>query len=268
MLDKQSKNMVWSRGDGWLRSESADVTHFIPGARTPSREIFMDSIIQFIANKMTELLEFLNGISGNYGYALILFAAVIKLLLFRPTLQMYKSQKDMEKVKPRMDELRKKHADDPKTLNEEMMKLYQEAGVNPLAGCLPLLVQMPILFGIWRAITSHPETFNSAYFLWIHPGSLQSQVPGYFASSLAEADLALVLFYGFMMVVSQQFTPSSGDANQKMIGLYMSIFFTFMVWNMKWPCALVLYWSAFQFFSLLQQVWIMKHLDKPIVPVK
>lgn len=222
----------------------------------------MDSLIDFISQGMTWLLEFLNGITGNYGFALILFAAVIKILLFSPTLKMYRSQKDMERLKPRMDELRKKHGDDPKVLNEKLMALYQEAGVNPLAGCLPLIIQMPILFAIWRTITSHPEIFNSAYFLWIHPGSLQTQVPGYFAASLAEADLALVLFYGFMMVVSQQFTPSTGDANQKMIGLYMSVFFTFMVWNMKWPCALVLYWSAFQFFSLLQQVWIMKHLDK------
>lgn len=229
----------------------------------------MDFIINPISQFMAGLLDALNQATGSYGIALILFAAIIKMLLFRPTLQMYKSQKDVEKIKPRMDEIRKRHADDPKLQQEEMMKLYSEAGVNPLAGCLPLLVQMPVLFGIWKAITSHPDTFRSAYFLWIHPGSLQSQVPGYFASSLAEADLALVLFYGFMMVLSQQFTPSTGDATQKSIGLYMSVFFSVMVWQMKWPCALVLYWSAFQFFSLLQQVWIMKHLaNLPPAPVK
>lgn len=217
-------------------------------------------MIDFISFKMTEVLTFLNSVTGNFGVALILFAAFIKLILFKPTLSMYRSQKDMEKIKPRMEALRKQHADDPETMNKEMLRLYQEAGVNPLAGCLPMLIQMPILFAIWRAITSNPNTFRSAYFLWIHPGTLQSIYPGIFASSLAEADLALVLVYGFMMIVSQQFTPSSGDANQKMIGLYMGVMFSFMVWKMKWPCALVLYWSAFQVFSLLQQVWIMKHL--------
>jgi YidC/Oxa1 family membrane protein insertase len=220
----------------------------------------MDFIINQISQVMSFTLTGLEHATGSYGMALVLFAALVKLALFKPTLQMYRSQKDVEKIKPRMEEIKKRYADDPQQMNVEMMNLYKEAGVNPLAGCLPLLVQMPILFGIWRAITSHPETFRSAYFLWMHPGSLQSQVPGYFASSLAEADLALVLFYGFMMVLSQQFTPSTGDPTQKQIGLYMSIFFSVMVWQMKWPCALVLYWSAFQFFSLLQQVWIMKHL--------
>lgn len=229
----------------------------------------MDFIINPIAKFMAGLLDALSQATGSYGLALILFAGIIKMFLFRPTLQMYKSQKDVEKIKPRMDEIRKKYADDPQQQQQEMMKLYSEAGVNPLAGCLPLLVQMPILFGIWKAITSNPDTFRSAYFLWIHPGSLQTQMPGYFASSLAEADLALVVFYGFMMVLSQQFTPTTGDATQKSIGLYMSVFFSVMVWQMKWPCALVLYWSAFQFFSLLQQVWIMKHLaNQPEAPPK
>ena len=162
-----------------------------------------------------------------------------------------------------MEELKKQHADDPKKLNEEIMKMYSEAGVNPLAGCLPLLIQMPIIFGILRAISSNPDTYRSAYFLWIHPGTLQGLFPTYFASSLADADLAMVLFYGFMMLLSQKFTPSQGDPQQKMIGLYMSVFFTYMMWSMKWPCALILYWSSFQFFSVLQQVWILKTLAQP-----
>lgn len=222
----------------------------------------MNFIIDPIAHSMAFMLKFLNAATGSYGLALILFAATIKLILFRPTLQMYQSQKDMEKIKPRMEQIKKQYANDPQKQQEEMLKMYQETGINPVAGCLPMLIQMPILFAIWRAITSNPDIFRSAYFLWVHPGSLQSQFPGYFASSLAEADVALVLVYGFMMILSQQFTPSSGDPAQKSIGLYMSVFFSWMVWKMKWPCALVLYWSSFQFFSLLQQVWIAKHLAR------
>lgn len=212
---------------------------------------------------MSGLLNSINHFTGNYGLTLVVFAGIIKLILYRPTLQMYRSQKDMEKIKPKMEALKKQHADDPKKLNEEMMKMYSEAGVNPLAGCLPLLIQMPILYGIFRAITSSPDTYRSAYFLWIHPGTLQGLFPHYFASSLADADLAMVLFYGFMMVLSQKFTPSQGDPQQKMIGLYMSAIFTFMMWTTRWPCALILYWSSFQFFSVLQQVWILKVLDQP-----
>ncbi|MBX3169065.1 MAG: membrane protein insertase YidC [Candidatus Eremiobacteraeota bacterium] len=212
---------------------------------------------------MSGLLEAINHFTGNYGLTLVVFAAIIKLVLYKPTLQMYRSQKDMEVIKPKMEALKKQHADDPKKLNEEIMKMYSEAGVNPLAGCLPLLVQMPIIFGILRAISSNPDTYRSAYFLWIHPGTLQGMFPSYFASSLADADLAMVLFYGFMMLLSQKFTPSQGDPQQKAIGLYMSIFFTYMMWSMKWPCALILYWSSFQFFSVLQQVWILKTLALP-----
>lgn len=212
---------------------------------------------------MTGLLEAINHFTGNYGLTLVVFAAIIKLVLYKPTLQMYRSQKDMEKIKPKMEALKKQHTDDPKKLNEEIMKMYSEAGVNPLAGCLPLLVQMPIIFGILRAISSNPDTYRSAYFLWIHPGTLQGMFPTYFASSLADADLAMVLFYGFMMLLSQKFTPSQGDPQQKAIGLYMSIFFTYMMWSMKWPVALILYWSSFQFFSVLQQVWILKTLAQP-----
>ncbi|MBN9419063.1 MAG: membrane protein insertase YidC [Candidatus Eremiobacteraeota bacterium] len=212
---------------------------------------------------MSGLLEAINHFTGNYGLTLVVFAAIIKLVLYRPTLQMYRSQKDMEVIKPKMEALKKQHADDPKKLNEEIMKMYSEAGVNPLAGCLPLLVQMPIIFGILRAISSHPDTYRSAYFLWMHPGTLQGMFPHYFASSLADADLAMVLFYGFMMLLSQKFTPSQGDPQQKAIGLYMSVFFTYMMWSMKWPCALILYWSSFQFFSVIQQVWILKTLALP-----
>jgi len=223
----------------------------------------MNFIIEPIAKFMTGLLGAINHFTGNYGLTLVVFAAIIKLVLYKPTLQMYRSQKDMEKIKPKMEELKKQHADDPKKLNEEIMKMYSEAGVNPLAGCLPLLVQMPIIFGILRAISSNPDTYRSAYFLWIHPGTLQGLFPNYFASSLADADLAMVIFYGFMMLLSQKFTPSQGDPQQKMIGLYMSVFFTYMMWSMKWPCALILYWSSFQFFSVLQQVWILKTLALP-----
>lgn len=220
-------------------------------------------IIAPIAKFMSGLLEAINHFTGNYGLTLVVFAAIIKLVLYRPTLQMYRSQKDMEVIKPKMEALKKQHADDPKKLNEEIMKMYSEAGVNPLAGCLPLLVQMPIIFGILRAISSHPDTYRSAYFLWMHPGTLQGMFPHYFASSLADADLAMVLFYGFMMLLSQKFTPSQGDPQQKAIGLYMSVFFTYMMWSMKWPCALILYWSSFQFFSVIQQVWILKTLALP-----
>ena len=220
-------------------------------------------IIAPISNFMVTILHAVNSVTHNYGLTLIVFAGLVKLALYGPTQQMYVAQKKMEKVKPRMDAIRERYKDDPTKMNEEMMKLYKETGLNPLGGCLPLLIQMPILIAIWRAIMSQPEVFGNAHFMWIRPGALQSVVPGYFATSLADPDIAMLLFYGIMMLLSQALTPGTGDASQKQMGLMMSVFFTWMVWKYKWPCALVLYWSTFQFLSILQQMLILRKDPEP-----
>lgn len=224
----------------------------------------MIDIISPISAVMVTTLKVINSVTHNYGVTLILFAGLVKAVTYGFTQQMYETQKKMEMLKPRQDALKEKYKDNPQKLQEETMKLYQELGINPLAGCLPMLIQMPILISIWRAIMSQPEEFGSAYFLWIRPGALQSLVPGYFASCLADPDVALILFYGIMMLLSQQLTPSSGDPSQKKLGLYMSLFFTYMVWTYKWPCALVLYWSCFQFFSILQQMLVSRRNVQPM----
>ena len=223
-------------------------------------------IISPIVDIMVITLKAINGLTHNYGVTLIVFAAMIKLVTYGFTQQMYETQKKMEQIKPLQDAIRERFKDDPQKVQEETMKLYKEVGLNPLAGCLPMLIQMPILFSIWRAIMSQPEEFGSAYFLWIHPGALQSIIPGYFASCLADPDVALMIFYAAMMLLSQQLTPTAGDPTQKKIGLYMSAIFTYMIWQAKWPCALVLYWSSFQFFSVLQQMLIARTPPKPASP--
>lgn len=220
-------------------------------------------IIAPIANIMVTTLNGLNAVTGNYGITLILFAFLIKLALYRPTQQMYESQKKMETIKPMMDALKEKYKDDDAKYQEEIVKLYREKGFNPLGGCLPMFIQMPILISIWRALMSQPEILGKSYFLWIRPGAVQALIPGFFASSLAEPDVALILFYGVMMILSQQLTPGTGDPTQRQVGLFMSVFFTYMVWTYKWPCALVLYWSTFQFLSILQQMATFKPVLAP-----
>src|SRR5690606_7897729 len=111
--------------------------------------------------------------------------------------------------------------------------------VNPLAGCLPMFIQMPILFAIWRAIMMDQQLFENAYFLWIHPGPLQAWFPNLLASSLAGRDLPMILFYGLTMYLSQRLTPSQSGAqggSQKQLAVFMTLFFSYLMWTYNWPC--------------------------------
>ncbi len=217
--------------------------------------------MEIIVDLFMRVLQNLNALTGNYGLALILFAVIIKLALYGPTHQQYKSMKEMQKIQPELEELQKKFANDKEALAKAQAEFFQERGVNPLSGCLPMVIQMPILFSIWRAIMGAPDLFSNSYFLWIHPGPLQGAFPDLFASSLADRDLPLILFYGLTMLLSQQLTPSGGKGSQRYIGVFMSIFFTIMMWAYKWPCALILYWSVFSFLTIIQQGIIMRQPD-------
>ena len=209
------------------------------------------------------VLGIINNVTHNYGLTLLVFAVFVKGVLNPFSKPMLKAQKDMERIKPLQKEIEDRYPDDPQKRMEEIAKLWKEHNVaHPGLGCLLMFVQLPILFGILQAITSQPEVFNNAYFLWIRPGTLQSHFPGIFASSLADPDLPLVLIYGVMMLLYQQTSPSAMDPAQRQTGLIMSVMFTFMVWKFSWPCALVLYWSAFQFLGIMQQV-LMIAGDRP-----
>lgn len=216
-----------------------------------------------ITKVMVAILTSIFAVTHSMGLTLVIFALFVKIITAGPTQKMLKSQRDMARIKPHLAEIDKLYKTEPLKKQEETMRVMKEHGVDPpLIGCLLMLVQLPILLGIFRAITSHPETFSSAYFLWIHPGALQSHFPGVFASCLADRDLALVIIYGVMMLLSQSTTTSQADPTQKTMGLYMSLMFTYMVWNFKWPCALVLYWSCYQFFTILHQMYFSNHLDR------
>lgn len=221
--------------------------------------------MQIFIDLFMRVLNSLNELTGNYGLALICFAFLIKVALYGPQQQQYKSMKEMQKVQPEIEELKKKHGDNQEVFLKAQAELFNEKGINPISGCLPLLIQMPILFSIWRAIMGSPELFSNSYFLWVHPGPLQSAYPALFASSLADRDLPLILFYGLTMMLSTLLTPTQGSGNQRYIGVFMSVFFTIMMWFYKWPCALLLYWSVFTFLTIIQQGMIMRS-DDPAEP--
>lgn len=209
--------------------------------------------MQFIADIFIYILEMLNTLTGSFGLSLVFFAALIKIGLWPLTNMQYKSMKAMQAAKPEMDRLQAQYKNNPQALNKALGEFYMERGINPLSSCLPILAQMPILFSIWKAIIGSPELFSNAYFLWIRPGPIQLTYPELFASSLADRDALLIILYGVTMVIQQMLTPSGGQESQKRLGLFMSIFFTGLMWTYEWPCALILYWVVFNFLNIIQQ---------------
>ena len=125
-----------------------------------------------------------------------------------------------------------------------------------------MLIQMPILFAIWRAIMMDQRLFENAYFMWIYPGPLQNLFPDLLASSLAGRDLPMILFYGLTMYLSQRLTSTNSNtqaaSQQKQMAIIMTVMFSWMMWAYNWPCALILYWSVFSLLTIIQQSIIMR----------
>lgn len=218
-------------------------------------------MIDSIANLMIVLLRGIESVTHSYGLAIVVFAVIIKLLLYIPTKQQYQSMKDMQRIQPEIQRLQELYKDNQAKLQEEQMKLFRENNVNPMAGCLPMLIQMPILFAIWRAIMMDQRLFENAYFMWIYPGPLQNIFPDYLASSLAGRDLPMILFYGLTMYLSQRLTPAQNAqaaGQQKQMAVIMTVMFSWMMWAYNWPCALILYWSVFSLLTIVQQSMIMR----------
>jgi len=226
-------------------------------------------LIDSISVLLGDILKYFYHLTGDYAYSIILFAVAIKLSLLYFTHQQYKSMKDMQMIQPEMKKLQEKYKGDPETLNKKMLELWKIHKVNPLSGCLPLIIQMPIIYALYRTfdhfIKTVPE-FANAKFLWIGcmPDDTIPLIPflgniPLFGSSLAKPDLPLVIIYGLSMYLSQMITVSSsppGGMNQKSTAIIMSVFITFIMY--RFQSALILYWLVFNLLSIVQQQFIMR----------
>lgn len=208
-----------------------------------------------IVQPATDVLVYMHTLLGSYGIAIIIFGIIVKMVTLPLTLQQLRSSRAMQKVQPLMKELQDKYKDDREKLAQEQMKLYREHGVNPLGGCLPLLIQLPVLWGLYRAILNLAERpdFQSESFLWL--------------SSLAEPEGFPYILIG-LMVVSQflyqrVMTPTAaGDGQQESMQKamqFMPLIFAFIFIN--FPSGLVLYYLVFNVVSLAQQLFINKWSD-------
>ncbi len=224
----------------------------------------LDKIINFgwfdiLAKPMLALLNFLYGYIHNYGWAIILVTVIIKILFWPIAHKGMKSMKTMQKLQPKMAKLREKYADNKDRLNQEMIQLYKTYKVNPLGGCLPMVLQIPIFFALYKVLLQTIELRHAPFMLWITdlsaPDRLFIGVDIPYLGGLP----VLTLLMGASMFLQQKMTPTAMDPTQAKIMMFLPVVFTFMFLN--FASGLVLYWFLNNLLSIGQQYAINKSPD-------
>ncbi|MBN2032284.1 MAG: membrane protein insertase YidC [Deltaproteobacteria bacterium] len=213
-----------------------------------------------IAKPLLYTLRFFNGYVHNYGIAIILLTIVIKILFWPLTHKSYKSMKEMQKLQPLMAKLREKYKGNKEQMNKELMGLYKTYKVNPMGGCLPMVIQIPVFFALFRVLGVSIELRHAPFFLWINDLSAPDRLFRFpfeipFMSPPYGIPV-LTLLMGASMFFQQKMTPTPGDPTQAKIMLFLPIIFTVMFIN--FPSGLVLYWLVNNVLSIGQQYRIIK----------
>jgi YidC/Oxa1 family membrane protein insertase len=202
------------------------------------------SWIKWLAMPLLIALNFLYKFVHNYGIAIIILTIVIKIIFWPLGNKSYKSMKDMKNLQPLMNELKTKYKDDKQRLNQEVMQLYKTHKVNPLGGCLPMILQIPVFFGLYKALLYSIELRHQPFVWWIQ--DLSEKDPYYITP----------IIMGATMFWQQKMTPAVGDPMQQKMMLIMPVIFTFMFLN--FPSGLVIYWLFNNILSIGQQYYINK----------
>ena len=205
-------------------------------------ESALDLTLDVLASPLLAMLHWFFGLSGNYGVAIILLTILVRVVLFPLTYKGMVSMKRMQKLQPKMVDLREKYKNNKEKLNKEMIGMYSRYGVNPLGGCLPIALQIPIFFALYSALMGSIELRHEPFMLWIV--DLSAKDPLYVTPILM----------GLTMFIQQKLTPSAMDPTQQKIMMWMPVIF--LVFMMNFPSGLVLYWLTSNLLSILQQVII------------
>ena len=208
----------------------------------------------FVSVPLLYMLHFFHRFTGSYAIDIIVLTVLIKLLMWPLTHKSFSSMKAMQKLGPQMEKLKERYANDKEKLNKEIMDLYKRNGVNPLGGCLPMVLQFPVFIGLYNALST-PIELRHAPFLWIHDLSRPDweSLPFVFNSwHLGIPILTIVM--GATMFIQQWMTPSAGDPNQRKMMMLMPLMFTFMF--VSFPAGLTVYWLVNNVLSIAQQYWI------------
>ena len=202
-------------------------------------------IFSFLWETMGSFLRFFYNITGDWGLAIILLTLVLKLILYPSSVKQNKSMQDMQRIQPEIKEIQNKYKDDKQTQQQKMMELYKKHNVNPLASCLPLLIQLPILIALFQTII-RLEELQGASFLWI--------------GSLGEPDLPLALLTGITMFfqthLQQSWSGAPANPQTKTMGMVMPVLIVFF--GMSLPAGVLVYWFTSNLAMIGQQYLIFK----------
>lgn len=204
-------------------------------------------VVRQISKLLLIIFKGMYGIIPNYGWIIVVFAVTIKILVYPLTHKTYESTAKMQKLQPKIAALREKYGNDQQRLSKETMRLYKEEGVNPLGGCLPMLLQMPIFFALYNLFGRTIELRHAPFVLWIQDLSVPD------ALSLGGMEVhVLPVLMGASMLVQQKMTMK--DPKQAMLVYLMPAVMIFIFWRMS--AGLVLYWTVFNLLTIAQQVLV------------
>ncbi len=213
-----------------------------------------------IAKPLLYFLKFLYRYIHNYGLAIIVVTILIKIAFWPLAQKSAKSMKTMQKLQPKMAKLKEKHGKDKEKMNKELMQLYKTYKVNPMGGCLPMLLQIPVFFALYKVLLQSIELRHAPFTLWINDLSAPDRlmIPGINIPYLGGIPV-LTLLMGLSMFLQQKLSPSSLDPTQARIMQFLPVIFTCMFIN--FPSGLVLYWLINNVLSIGQQYYVNKYTD-------
>jgi YidC/Oxa1 family membrane protein insertase len=217
-------------------------------AVAPGLELTVDyGKLTFIAEPIFWLLEKIHSLVRNWGWSIIFLTILIKLAFFKLSETSYKSMANMRKLAPRLQALKERYGDDKQKLNQAMMDMYKKEKVNPLGGCLPVLVQIPVFISLYWVLLESVEMRQAPFMLWIQ--NLSSPDPYYI----------LPLIMGATMLIQQKLNPAPMDPMQAKVMMVLPVVFT--VFFAFFPSGLVLYWVVNNTLSIAQQYVITKRVE-------
>ena len=218
---------------------------------SPGLELTVDyGILWFIAQPIFWLLQHIHSIVGNWGWSIIFLTMLIKGLFFPLSAASYKSMARMRAVAPRLAALKEQHGDDRQKLSQSMMELYKKEKINPLGGCLPILVQMPVFLSLYWVLLESVEMRQAPWLLWITDLSIKDPF------------FILPIIMGATMFIQQRLNPTPPDPMQAKVMKLMPIIFTFFfLW---FPAGLVLYWVVNNTLSITQQWYITRSIEAKV----
>lgn len=237
--------------------------------RLQGLHVGLEHIIDFgffsiLARPLFWILKFFYKFIGNYGWAIVLLTIVTRVPFIPLINKSQRSMKKMQELQPKLTELREKYKKDPQKLQKETLEMYKRYKVNPIGGCLPMLLQIPVFFALYKVLMIAIELRGAPFVSWImdlsEPDTLFGHIPSWFPLIGGFAVGPLPIVMGVTMVLQQKMTPTSMDPKQNRIMMFMPVVFTFLFLN--FASGLVLYWLVNNVLSIIQQFYTNKRLAR------